>query len=83
MAVEYATSGLEGEVVPPVNGLILLSPALRLQPAATLAKFQLGLSFLPGFGKLAWESTAPEYDPYKYNSFPVNAGEQTYQWHST
>lgn len=79
LAVEYAISALEGEPVPRIKGLVLISPALRLQPTAILAKFQLGLTFLPGLGKLAWESIAPEYDPYKYNSFPVNAGEQTYR----
>lgn len=79
LAVEYALSVIDGKAVPRTNGLFLLSPALRLQPVATMAKFQLGLSRLPGLGKLAWESVELEYDPYKYNSFPVNAGEETYQ----
>jgi hypothetical protein len=28
--------------------------------------------------KLAWNSILPEYDPYKYGSFALNAGEQAY-----
>jgi alpha-beta hydrolase superfamily lysophospholipase len=79
LAVEYALSAIDGENIPGTNGLILLSPAMGLQPIARLAKFQLGLSRLPGLGKMAWESISPEYDPYKYNSFPVNAGEQVYR----
>jgi hypothetical protein len=37
------------------------------------------LSSLPGLHKLAWETLQPEYDPYKYNSFPVNAGAQIWK----
>ena len=41
-------------------------------PTATLGK-------IPGFGRLAWAQTTPEFDPYKYNSFPVNAGAQVHR----
>jgi len=79
LAVEYSLRIAGGEQLPKPDGLILLSPAMGLPPVASLAKFQLGLSRLPGLGKLAWESVMMEYDPFKYNSFPVNAGEQVYQ----
>jgi hypothetical protein len=36
------------------------------------------LSFLPYFEKAKWLDVLPEYDPYKYNSFPVNAANQIY-----
>lgn len=78
LAVEYALSTIEGENNPETNGLILLSPAMGLPMIAGLAKVQLALSRLPGMDKMAWESVSMEYDPYKYNSFPVNAGEQVY-----
>ncbi len=29
-------------------------------------------ALLPAFAKAAWLNIAPEYNPYKYNSFPVN-----------
>ena len=35
-----------------------------------------GLAFIPAFEKSRWIDVFPEYDPYKYNSFPVNAGNQ-------
>jgi hypothetical protein len=38
-----------------------------------------GLAFVPGLGKARWLDVAPEYDPYKYNSFPVNAANQIYR----
>ena len=56
----------------------LLSPAIGVDPLAWLAVWQGRMSMLPGLGKLAWLDLIPEYDPYKYNSFPVNAGHQIY-----
>lgn len=79
MAVEYSLRILNGEDIPDPAGLILISPELDLPAVAALAKFQLALSRLPGLGKLAWESVMMEYDPFKYNSFPVNGGEQAYR----
>jgi hypothetical protein len=32
-----------------------------------------------GLPKLEWNSIEPEYDPFKYNSFAVNAGDQVYR----
>jgi hypothetical protein len=33
---------------------------------------------VPGLEKAAWLDVLPEYDPYKYNSFPVNAATQVW-----
>ena len=79
LSVEYALARLEGERIPRVDGLVLLSPAIGVDPLAWLAVWQKRLSRLPGLEKLAWLDVAPEYDPYKYNSFPVNAGQQIYE----
>lgn len=58
--------------------LVMLSPAIGISPAAALAKWNRRLSYLPGLGHLAWLDMMPEFDPYKYNSFATNAGEQVY-----
>jgi len=79
LAVEYCLEGISDIEIPRPNGLILLSPAIGLSPVAALAKMQLMLAKLPGLDKLEWETVKQEYDPFKYNSFPVNAGEQVYQ----
>ena len=78
LAVEYSLAVLEGEDLPAADGLVLLSPAIGVSPAAALAIWQARFSYLTGLGKLAWNSITPEFDPYKYNSFPVNAGDQIY-----
>ncbi|MBX3734360.1 MAG: alpha/beta fold hydrolase [Verrucomicrobiae bacterium] len=79
LAIEYALARLEGETLPAADGLVLLSPAIGVSPAAALAPLIRGLSRLPGMEKAAWTDIGPEYDPYKYNSFPINAGEQVYR----
>lgn len=78
LAVEYALARVLGEELPRPRGLILLSPAIGVSPVAALAIWQSRLSRLPGLGVLAWTSIAPEYDPYKYQSFAVNAGVQVH-----
>ena len=78
LAVEYSLARLEGEELPGADALVLLSPAIGVDPLAWLAVWQERLSMLPGLGKLAWLDLIPEYDPYKYNSFPVRAGREIY-----
>jgi alpha-beta hydrolase superfamily lysophospholipase len=36
-------------------------------------------AFLPHFAKAAWLSILPEFNPFKYNSFPVNGARQSWQ----
>lgn len=58
--------------------LVLISPAVAISSAAALARWVRLLSALPGLEGLAWTDITQEFDPYKYNSFAVNAGEQVY-----
>ena len=76
LAVEYALARLQGEPLPQVARLVLISPAIGVSPAAAFAVWQGHLATLFGAPKLAWTDVSPEYDPYKYSSFPVNAAEQ-------
>jgi alpha-beta hydrolase superfamily lysophospholipase len=72
----YALRALDGTSLPRPARLFLISPAIGISKAAVLTKILAGLSFLPYFEKSNWIDVVPEYDPYKYNSFPVNAGRQ-------
>ena len=78
LAVDYALDVMQGEPLPAASRLVLISPALGVSRLAALASWQRRLAMIPGFEKLAWQSVQPEYDPYKYNSFPLNAAEQVY-----
>ena len=79
LAVEYALATLQGEALPRASGLVLLSPAIGVSPAAALAVWPARIARLTGSHKLEWTDTSPEFDPYKYNSFTVNAAEQMYR----
>jgi len=79
LAVEYSLGVLAGKDNLLPTGLILLSSAIGVPPIAKFAVWQSRLSMLPGLEKLAWNSIQPEFDPFKYNSFAVNAGDQVYQ----
>jgi len=78
LAVEYALARLQGEDLPPVERLVLLSPAMGVSPAAALAVWEERLGTWLGVPRLAWTDLAPEYDPYKYASFTARAGDQVY-----
>jgi alpha-beta hydrolase superfamily lysophospholipase len=79
LAVHYALSALEDPQLPKPDGLILISPAIGVTPLAAFAVWQARLGHLLGLDKLAWNDLEVEYDPYKYNSFAVNAGDQVYR----
>ncbi len=76
LALNHTLDALEGKASPLPASLVLISPAIGLHPAARLTGFMDGLSVVPGLDRLAWLSIAPEFDPYKYNSFATNAGTQ-------
>jgi alpha-beta hydrolase superfamily lysophospholipase len=76
--VALCRAGGGGRLLPRPERLFLVSPAIGISPFAVLTNIVSGLSFLPAFEKSQWIDVLPEYDPYKYNSFPVNAGNQIY-----
>jgi alpha-beta hydrolase superfamily lysophospholipase len=75
----YAVRSLDDASLPRPTRLVLISPAIGISKAAVLTKILAGLAFIPYFEKSRWIDVAPEYDPYKYNSFPVNAGHQIHE----
>jgi alpha-beta hydrolase superfamily lysophospholipase len=79
LAVNYALAALADESLPPIERIVLLSPAIGVTSVAFLAVWQARLGHLLGLEKLAWNAILPEYDPFKYGSFAVNAGNVVYQ----
>jgi alpha-beta hydrolase superfamily lysophospholipase len=80
LAMDYALAAVEeeGGLRRPA-GVFLYSPAIAVTPFARFASWDLLLSRLPMFRQFAWMSVEPEYDPYKYNSFPKNVGDISYR----
>ena len=79
LAVQYTLAALADSSLPGVAGVILLSPEIGVSRVAALAVWQARLGHLLGLEKLAWNVLLPEYDPYKYGSFAVNAGDLAYR----
>jgi len=79
LAVHYALSALKDPGLPAVSGLVLFSPAIGVSPAAAFAVWQSRLGHLLGLQKLEWNALLLEYDPFKYGSFAVNAGDLVYR----
>lgn len=79
LAVHYSLVALDDEALPRADRLVLVSPAIGVSSLAVLAVWQARLGDLLGLEKLAWNSLLPEYDPFKYGSFAVNAGDQVYR----
>jgi len=79
LAVNYTLASLVEPDIPRIESLAILSPEIGLTPVAALAKWQGRLGRLLGLDKLAWNSLQPEYDPFKYGSFAVNAGDVAYR----
>ena len=75
LAAKYALDAIEDPSRPMPDRVILISPMIGVSPLARLAR---GLSALgPVVPKARWLDVFPEYNPYKYVSFPANAGAQT------
>ena len=78
LALDYALKTLEqGKGRVPAS-LVLISPAIGIHPASTLARFKSAASALPGLGSMAYLSVMAEFDPFNYNSFATNAGAQVH-----
>jgi alpha-beta hydrolase superfamily lysophospholipase len=79
LATHYALASVEDPTLPQPAGIILISPEIGITEIAAYSDWQARLGDLLRLSKLAWNQVEPEYDPYKYNSFAVNAGYQAYQ----
>lgn len=79
LSVKYAMDSLIDKNLPIPNRLLLLSPEIGIDPLARIADSYKLIGFLPYFEKFEWLSIMPEYDPFKYNSFPKNAAQEAWE----
>ncbi|HDR2890720.1 TPA: alpha/beta hydrolase [Enterobacter asburiae] len=78
LAMKYALDSLDSPQLRKPQQLVLLSPMIGVTAFARFAGLAGLPAMLPAFAKAAWLNIAPEYNPYKYNSFPVNAARQSW-----
>jgi alpha-beta hydrolase superfamily lysophospholipase len=79
LAVKYSLDAIEDPQLPRADRLVLLTPMIGITRFARFAGLAGLPALLPPFAKAAWLSNVPEFNPFKYNSFPVNGARQSYR----
>jgi alpha-beta hydrolase superfamily lysophospholipase len=79
LATQYALDAVEDPHLPRPDRLVLISPMIGITAFARFAGFAALPAILPAFAKAAWLGIVPEFNPFKYNSFPVNGARQSYR----
>jgi len=78
LSLDLALDCVETDDLPIPDQIVLYSPAIGITRAAALARLPRLLNWMPWFSKLGWGSIEPELDPFKYSSFPNDAGYLTH-----
>ncbi len=71
LALRYSLAALEDERLAMPQRLVLISPMIGVTSYARYAGLAALPAVLPAFAKSAWMNVLPEFNPFKYNSFPV------------
>jgi alpha-beta hydrolase superfamily lysophospholipase len=79
LALIHALDSLGDPTIARPDRLILLSPMVGITSFARFAGLAALPAHLPAFAKAAWFDVVPEFNPFKYNSFPVNGATQTHR----
>lgn len=79
LALKQALDAIENPDQIKPDRLILLSPMVGITGFARFAGLAGLPAFFPRFAKAAWLSIMPEFNPFKYNSFPINGARQSHQ----
>lgn len=78
LAMQYALDAIEDPKLARPDRLVLISPMIGITAFARLAGVAGWPAIFPAFAKAAWLAVLPEFIPFKYNSFPVNGGRQSF-----
>lgn len=77
LAMKYALDALSDKQLPRPDRIVLISPMIGITSLARFAGVFGWPAVFPAFAKAAWLGIVPEFNPFKYNSFPVNGGRQS------
>lgn len=77
LAMKYALDAIEDKSLPRPDHVVLLSPMIGVTSLARFAGIFGWPAILPRFAKAAWLGIVTEFNPFKYNSFPVNGARQS------
>ena len=77
LAMKYALDAIDDRSLPRPDRLVLISPMIGVTSMARFAGIVGWPALFPSFARAAWLGIVPEFNPFKYNSFPVNAARQS------
>ncbi|WP_404685292.1 alpha/beta hydrolase [Raoultella terrigena] len=78
LAMKYTLDALDNPGLAKPQRVILISPMIGITSFARFSGLAGWPAFLPAFAKAAWLGIMPEFNPFKYNSFPTNAARQSF-----
>lgn len=79
LAVKYALDAISDPQLAQSDRVVLISPMIGITRFARFAGLAGLPALLPAFAEAAWLGVLPEFNPFKYNSFPVNGAVQSYR----
>ena len=77
LAMKYALDAMSDPQLTRPNRVVLISPMIGITSLARFAGVFGWPAVFPAFAKAAWLGVVPEFNPFKYNSFPVNGARQS------
>jgi alpha-beta hydrolase superfamily lysophospholipase len=77
LAMKYALDALDDPQLARPDQLVLVSPMIGVTSMARFAGVFGWPAVIPRFAKAAWLGVMPEFNPFKYNSFPINGARQS------
>ncbi len=77
LAMKYALDALGDKALARPDRIVLISPMIGITRLARFAGVFGWPAVLPAFERAAWLGIVPEFNPFKYNSFPVNGARQS------
>jgi alpha-beta hydrolase superfamily lysophospholipase len=78
LALKSALDALDDDALPRPARVVLISPMIGVTRFARFAGLAALPAVLPVFARAAWLGVEPEFNPFKFNSFPVHAARQSF-----
>jgi alpha-beta hydrolase superfamily lysophospholipase len=79
LALKYAMEAVDSDELHEPDQLILVSPMVGITAFARFAGIAGWPAVFSRWAKAAWIAIVPEFNPFKYNSFPVNGARQSHR----
>ena len=77
LAMKYALDALDDSTLARPEHIVLFAPMIGITSTARFAGVFGWPALVPAFDKAAWLGIVPEFNPFKFNSFPVNGARQS------